>query len=143
MQFTSVKNLTRSSPEIGRIKIGSLGEARTSQGGKTFRLPKKLDHFEVVTRFRGPDGTFTRDEDIHAPVVDYNEDYPQMTGRTVGEVTYAELRRGWIEWEGRKVPCFPLSSYRAALEIAETLKGWMLDGGFLLGKPVELLPSAS
>ncbi len=85
--------------------------------------------------------TTVRDEDIHAPVVDYNEDYPQMTGRTVGEVTYAELRRGWIEWEGRRVPCFPLSSYRAALEIAETLKGWIAAGDFLLGKPVELLPS--
>jgi L-aspartate semialdehyde sulfurtransferase len=86
--------------------------------------------------------TTVRDEDIHAPVVDYSEDYPQMTGRTIGEVTYAQLRSGSIEWDGKKVPCYPLSSYRAAQEIARTLKGWINDGSFLLGKPVELLPTA-
>jgi uncharacterized protein (DUF39 family) len=82
-----------------------------------------------------------RDEDIRAPVVDYGHDYPQCTGNALDEVTYAQLRRGWIEIQGRRIPCFPLSSYRAARRIAETLKSWIEQGQFLLGKPVELLPS--
>jgi uncharacterized protein (DUF39 family) len=85
--------------------------------------------------------TAIRDEDIHAPIVDYGTDYPQSTGKTLGEVSYAQLRSGWIEFQGRKVPCFPLSSLTAARSIAGILKAWIAEGRFLLGKPVELLPS--
>ena len=85
--------------------------------------------------------TAIRDEDIHAPVVDYSYDYPQNTGRTLGEVTYAQLRTGSIELQGRTIPCFPLSSRTAARKIALILKSWIEEGKFLLGKPVELLPS--
>jgi uncharacterized protein (DUF39 family) len=85
--------------------------------------------------------TAVQDEDIHAPIVDYSWDYPQNTGKTLGEVTYAQLRNGSIELMGKTVPCFPLSSYRAARQIAEILRDWIREGQFLLGKPVELLPS--
>ncbi len=85
--------------------------------------------------------TTIRDEDIHAPVVDYSYDYPQTTGKTLGEVSYSQLKSGWIEVLGKRVPCFPLSSYAAACQIAAILKGWILKGDFMLGKPVELLPS--
>jgi hypothetical protein len=33
-----------------------------------------------------------------------------------------------------------MSSYHKAQEIAETLKGWISEGKFLLGEPVQLLP---
>ena len=85
--------------------------------------------------------TAIRDEDIHAPIVDYGRDYPQNTGKTLGEVSYAQLRTGWIEFQGKKVPCFSLSSAAAARRIAGVLKSWIADGKFLLGEPVELLPS--
>jgi len=65
MQFTSILGLMRSLPEVGRIKIGEPGEVCVSQTGKKFRLPKKLDHFKVVTRFRGADGRFMPDEEVH------------------------------------------------------------------------------
>ena len=60
----------------------------------------------------------------------------------LGEVTYAQLRSGSIEVEGRKVPTAPLSSYHRAREIALTLKAWIEEGRFLLTSPVELLPCA-
>lgn len=85
--------------------------------------------------------TTIRDEDIHAPIVDYSYDYPQNTGRTLGEVSYSQLKSGWIEIQGKRVPCFPLSSYTAARNIAGILKSWIGEGRFYLGKPVELLPS--
>jgi len=84
-----------------------------------------------------------RDADISAPVVDYSVDYPQGTGRVLGEVTYAELKSGRIVVEGKEVPTAPLSSYSRAREIAGVLKDWIRQGRFLLTEPVELLPCAA
>jgi len=81
-----------------------------------------------------------RDEDLVAPVVDYSVDYPQGTGKVLGEVTYAELKSGSIRIEGKDVPTASLSSYSRAREIAATLKDWISQGRFLLTQPVELLP---
>ncbi|MGQ9476045.1 MAG: homocysteine biosynthesis protein [Actinomycetota bacterium] len=83
------------------------------------------------------------DADLRAPVVDYSVDYPQGTGRVLGEVTYAELRSGRIVVEGKEVPTASLSSYNRAREIAATLKEWIRQGRFLLTEPVELLPCAA
>ncbi len=84
-----------------------------------------------------------RDQDLVAPVVDYSTDYPQGTGKVLGEVTYAQLKSGSITLEGKEIPTAPLSSYSRAREIAETLKGWIKQGRFLLSEPVELLPCAA
>jgi len=84
-----------------------------------------------------------RDEDLVTAVVDYSADYPQGTGKILGEVSYAQLKSGAIEIDGREVPTSPLSSYPRAREIAETLKEWISSGRFTLAQPVELLPCAS
>jgi uncharacterized protein (DUF39 family) len=89
------------------------------------------------------ESTGVSDEDIFAPVVDYSKGYPDLTGETIGTVSYALLRSGSIELEGREVRTVPLSSYRKAREVAETLKGWIERGDFLLSAPVEPLPGAS
>ncbi|HHP51076.1 MAG TPA: hypothetical protein ENM97_04400 [Moorella mulderi] len=81
------------------------------------------------------------DEELYAPVIDYGEDYPQGNSRVLGYVTYAQLKSGIIKIEGKEIPTAPLSSYPRAREIALTLKDWITSGRFLLGKPVELLPS--
>jgi uncharacterized protein (DUF39 family) len=83
------------------------------------------------------------DEDILMPVVDYGEDYPNATGRILTHVTYAELKAGQIELDGQKIQTVPLSSLVRAREIAITLKQWIEAGNFLLGEPVQLLPSCS
>lgn len=58
--------LAKRPQELGKIKIGGLGETRTSQAGKEYQLPVKHSHFTVTTRQRGKDGNFERDEAVHA-----------------------------------------------------------------------------
>jgi uncharacterized protein (DUF39 family) len=84
--------------------------------------------------------TTVRDRDIRAAVVDYSEDYPQRTGKVVGEVTYEELRRGEVVVQGRTVRVSSLSSYHKAIECAELLKEEIARGDFLLSRPLQPLP---
>jgi uncharacterized protein (DUF39 family) len=84
--------------------------------------------------------TAVKDEDIFAPIVDYSEDYPQTTGKTLGRISYGELKSGKIKFRGKEIPAAPLSSYSRAVEIAETLKDRILKKRFLLGEPQWLLP---
>ena len=80
------------------------------------------------------------DDDIFAPVIDYSQAFPQMKPDILGEVSYAQLKSGKITIRGKKVPTASLSSYPKAVEIANTLKEWMLSGKFLLTEPVAPLP---
>ena len=84
--------------------------------------------------------TAVKNEDILAPVVDYSEAYPQREPDVVGEVSYGELSSGRAKIKGKEVPTASLSSYPRALEIANTLKEWILKGEFLLSEPVAPLP---
>jgi len=86
--------------------------------------------------------TSVKDEDIWAQVVDYSYDYPQGTGKSLGEVNYAELKSGKIAFKGKEIPTGGLSSYSKAREVAELLKQWLLKGKFLLTEPVAPLPGA-
>ena len=85
--------------------------------------------------------TAVSDEELFAPIVDYSEDYPKGTGKTVGQVSYAELASGSFRFNGREVQAVPLSSLPRAREIAETLKTWISEGKFLLGEAQHLLPT--
>ncbi len=87
--------------------------------------------------------TGVSDEEIVTQVVDYGAAYPSGKGESLAEVTYAQLRSGFIELDGVKVKTAPLSSYVRAREIANILKGWIQEGRFLLGEPQELLPGPS
>jgi L-aspartate semialdehyde sulfurtransferase len=80
------------------------------------------------------------DEEIFTQVVDYAHDYPNGVARNYGEVSYAQLKSGQIEVNGKSVITAPLSSVVRAREIAETLKQWILTGDFLLEKPISTLP---
>ena len=82
------------------------------------------------------------DEEIFTQVIDYGNDYPQGVGRSLAQVSYAELKSGAIMLQGRRVPTVPLSSVVKAREIAATLKTWIAKGRFLLGEPQFTLPSA-
>jgi uncharacterized protein (DUF39 family) len=55
-------------------------------------------------------------------------------------ISYAELRSGEIELNGKKVPTAPLSSLYKAKEIAELLKQRILGGQFVMTDPVVPLP---
>jgi uncharacterized protein (DUF39 family) len=86
--------------------------------------------------------TAVKDSEIFAPVVDYSEDYPQLKGKPLGHVSYAELRSGTITAGGKRIRTAALSSYPKAVEIAGMLKDWISRGEFLLGRPVDTIPGA-
>jgi uncharacterized protein (DUF39 family) len=81
------------------------------------------------------------DEDIQMPVVDYGADYGQGKSRILKYVTYAELKSGQVEIEGKKVPTVPVTSYALSLEVADLLKNWIESGEFLLTEPQEKIES--
>jgi len=84
--------------------------------------------------------TLVTDADILAPVVDYSDTYPNRKPDILAEVSYAELKSGKINLDGKDVPTASLSSYPGAVEIASTLKQWISSGRFLLSDPVAPLP---
>lgn len=86
--------------------------------------------------------TLVSDSEIFAPIMDYSEAYPQMKPDILGEVSYAGLKSGHIEVQGKDVPAASLSSYPKALEIANILKDWIQGGKFLLSEMVAPLPGA-
>jgi uncharacterized protein (DUF39 family) len=63
-----------------------------------------------------------------------------MKSEVLGEVSYAGLKSGHIEVQGKDVPTASLSSYPKALEIANILKDWIQGGKFLLTEMVTPLP---
>ena len=82
-----------------------------------------------------------RDEDLFAPVIDYNRGYPYKEGTELTLVSYADLKSGSIDINGQVVPTASLSSYAGAREIAGTLKSWIEAGEFTLTAPSAYLPS--
>ncbi len=86
--------------------------------------------------------TAVSDAEIVAPVIDYSHNYGHNEGEPLAHVSYAELKSGAIELEGKTVPTTPLSSYVRAREIAQKLKEWIEQGQFMLSEPVQALPSA-
>lgn len=80
-----------------------------------------------------------RDEDILTTIVDYS--VPRRSKPNFGQVSYKQLRTGFIELKGKKVPTVPLSSVERAREIAGVLKSWIQQGKFLLQEPIEPLPA--
>ena len=62
----AVKGLTPQLAERGKIKIGEKGEMKTSQGGKQFAQPRKLDHFLITTLQRDAAGRLLPDAALMA-----------------------------------------------------------------------------
>ncbi len=78
------------------------------------------------------------DADITATIYDYG-----VAGRSrpsLGTVSYAELRTGTIELNGKKVPTGPISSLPQARKIAAELKRWITEERFAIAEPLQLLP---
>lgn len=87
--------------------------------------------------------TAVKDEDIFVQVYDYSMDYPKGgSPKSLGEVSYKDLRNGTITLNGKSISSSPLSSYYKAREIANILKEWIERGDFILGEPQQTLPDA-
>ncbi|MDD2388956.1 MAG: homocysteine biosynthesis protein [Desulfobacterales bacterium] len=84
--------------------------------------------------------TSVSDEEIFTRVVDYGHDYPRGISKSYGQVSYAQLKSGFITIDGKKIPTVPLSSMVKARQIADILKQWIAEGRFTLGEPQFTLP---
>ncbi|MBW1765154.1 MAG: homocysteine biosynthesis protein [Deltaproteobacteria bacterium] len=91
---------------------------------------------EEIARFTG-----VSDDQIFTQICDYGNDYPKGEAKSLGKVSYAELKSGSIRFRGEDVPTVPVSSYVRALEIAQTLKRWIESGDFSLTEPQVMLPT--
>ncbi len=78
------------------------------------------------------------DEEIVTNVLDYS--VPRLKRPVLRQVSYAELKSGKIEIDGKEVRTSPLSSFKMAREVAEELKKWIAQGEFFLSAPAEPLP---
>jgi len=78
------------------------------------------------------------DSDLTATVFDYG--VQRRSRPALRQVTYAELRSGEIEVEGRCVPTGPISSLPVARRIATELKRWIAEHRFTLAPPLRPLP---
>jgi uncharacterized protein (DUF39 family) len=85
--------------------------------------------------------TAVKDEEIFTQVVDYSSEYQTASSTALGEVNYAQLKKGKITIKGNNVLTASLSSYAMAREIAEILKEWIKKGEFSFTNPVQLLSS--
>ncbi len=78
-----------------------------------------------------------RNDQIETSVLDYGTPgTPKL-----GQVTYAELRSGFITVQGHKVRTAPVSSLAKAREIAEILRKQITLGNFELTAPVKMFPA--
>jgi uncharacterized protein (DUF39 family) len=87
--------------------------------------------------------TTISDDEIIAPVIDFSRFYPTGVGEPIlGEVTYAELRRGAIRLKGKTIPTASFSSYANARKVAEHLKELIYNEIFMLTEAQAHLPGA-
>jgi uncharacterized protein (DUF39 family) len=91
---------------------------------------------EAMARYTG-----ISDEELFTQIIDYGHDYPKGQAKSLGQVSYAELKSGTIRFNGREIPAVPVSSHVRALEIANILKGWIEKGDFYLTEPQVKLPT--
>jgi len=84
--------------------------------------------------------TAISDDHIFTQIIDYGKDYPNGKSKSLGQVSYAQLKSGAIEFNGHTVQTVPLSSVVKAREIADILKKKISKGTFLLGEPQFTLP---
>jgi uncharacterized protein (DUF39 family) len=83
--------------------------------------------------------TGVADADIVTSIFDYSQ---QSRSRDpLGRIDYERLRSGSIKIGEKKVPTAPLSSYKVARRIAQTLKAWITESKFALTEPLQPLPS--
>jgi len=84
--------------------------------------------------------TAISDDEIFTRIIDYGNDYPNGISRSYGQISYAQLKSGSIQINGKQVPTVPLSSLVKARQIADILKTWISEGSFFLGEPQFTLP---
>jgi len=78
------------------------------------------------------------DADLTATIFDYG--VQRRSRPSLGQVSYAQLRTGSIEIDGKKVLAGPISSLPTARKIAAELKRWIAEERYALAPPLQQLP---
>ena len=79
-----------------------------------------------------------KDEDIYTEIIDYS--VQRRNKPSCGKINYKQLRSGSIILKGKKIQTGSFSSYAKALEIANLLKCWIVEGHFLMTNFAAPLP---
>lgn len=74
-------------------------------------------------------------DELYTSFIDYSTGGLKMP--QLGRVSYAQLRSGKVELNGRNVPAAPLSSLFMAREIAQQLKENIKESNFTITKPIK------
>ena len=121
--------------ELGKVKIGGLGEARKGAGGTDYRLPKKLDHFRIVSLNRDAQGDLAEDKvlmDSLAKLADSDGKLRQLPIVLLSNDINEVLQASWVWYSGKRcaarsdgVPCLTLKILLSApaLRCSQTLFG--------------------
>jgi len=91
-------------------------------------IPIPMVNMNVARNAATPDG------EIYTEVIDYS--VPSVNRPVLRRVSYEELKSGKVGLGDRTVRSASMSSLRMAVEVAETLKKWILEGVFKLSRPV-------
>ncbi len=78
------------------------------------------------------------DKDLVAPIVDFS--IPRRVRPTFGLVSYAQLKSGRVNIDGKSVRVAPLASLYLSRQVAIALAEEIRSGRFLLSEPVARLP---
>lgn len=97
-----IKNLCPGLAEIGKVKVGIKGRAIQSAKGTTFQPPQKLDHFLVTTLYRGPDGNYEVDREIHQK---YGENPRRLPIRLLFDDIELNFQCRYACFQGRSLWC--------------------------------------
>ncbi|MBU1193848.1 MAG: homocysteine biosynthesis protein [Proteobacteria bacterium] len=79
--------------------------------------------------------TSVSDDQLFTQIIDYGYDYPEGNSKSYGQVSYAELKSGFIMLKGKKIQTVPLSSMVKARKIADILKKSIQQSKFFIGQP--------
>jgi len=79
------------------------------------------------------------DSEIMTTVIDFA--IARRVRPSFGTVSYAQLKSGTIQIDGKTVRTAPIASIYRSEQVAETLKSWILAGKFTLTEPVAFVDS--
>lgn len=77
-------------------------------------------------------------EEIITSFYDYSTG--ELTRPLLGHFNYAQLRSGSVEYNGNKIPTSSMTSMKVSREIADILRKSIMQGDFLLQKPIDTIP---
>ena len=78
------------------------------------------------------------DKDLVAPIVDFS--IPRRVRPTFGLVSYAQLKSGKVNIDGKSVRVAPLASLYLSRQVSLALQAEIRSRRFLLSEPVARLP---